>query len=95
VSVRYSIEIVDGWRLDRQLTGEEYDLIDAAGGGVWFDPMITGVPVFFGNTVRLAGYDPETFILDAVDLMPKGDVADPPFAPEEWTRGKWIMGFYS
>lgn len=95
MSVHYCIEICDGWMLERQLADEEWDLLDEAGDWTSYAPMTAGTPIFFGRSVSLGGYDAEEFVMDADDLMPSGEVPDPPFTPEEWVRGKWIMGFYA
>lgn len=90
MGVRYSVKLIDGWRLDRDLTDEEWDLIDDVD-YVTFDPMDVGLPFFVGN---ISGLEGETFIKDANDLLKREPVADPPFALDDWVRGHWIVGYW-
>lgn len=86
--------LVDGWMLERQVTDDEYEVYEEHYDNVvTYDPMCRNDVIFFGNIIR-SGEHRSSSIIDLDNRPDAGEVPDPPFAPQDWKRGRWLVSHY-
>jgi hypothetical protein len=97
VSTNFRVYLVNGWRIERDLTSDErdeaYELSTDNSELIRSNPMSHDGKYFWGKVTAFDTYD--GFIVETASFEPNDPLVDPPVAIGEWVRGVWLIGHWS